>query len=64
MLPRTRSLLFIFPTLGGWFVFQWAFFAYIAYLFMPWLTYLSIIVDLFQMDKGKGKQPRDPLAVE
>jgi hypothetical protein len=31
---------------------------------MPWITYLSIIIRLFKVDPGKGKQPRDPLAVE
>jgi hypothetical protein len=37
---------------------------YFAYLWMPWITYLSVIVRLFRVDPSKGKMPRDPLAVE
>jgi len=43
---------------------MWAIARYGAFLFMPWITYLSIIIRLFRVDPGKGKQPRDPLAVE
>jgi hypothetical protein len=57
-------MLAIFPWLGGWFVFMWAIGKYGAFLCMSWVTYLSIIIRLFKMDPGKGKLPRDPLAVE
>jgi hypothetical protein len=59
-----ESHLEIFPWLGGWFVFMWMFAAYFAYLLMPWVTYLSIIIKVFRVDPGKGQIPRDPLAVE
>jgi hypothetical protein len=54
----------MFPWIGGWFVFLWMFVKFAAYLLMPWVTYLSIIIRLFRVDPGKGQIPRDPLAVE
>ena len=43
---------------------MWMFAAYFAYLLMPWVTYLSIIIKVFRVDPSKGQIPRDPLAVE
>lgn len=54
----------IFPIMGGWFIILYALAKYFAYLWMPWVTYLSVIVRLFRVDPSKGKMPRDPLAVE
>ena len=48
-------MLSIFPWLGGWFISMWAIGKYGAYLFMPWITYLSIIIRLFKVDPGKGR---------
>lgn len=62
--PTTETILEIFPWLGGWFVFLFVFGRYIEYLFMPWITYLSIIIRLFKVDPGKGRVPRNPMAVE
>lgn len=64
MLPRTETILSLFPNIGGWFVFMWAIAAYGAFLFMPWITYLDIIVRLFKVDPSKGQTPRDPNALE
>lgn len=62
--PTTKSFLEIFPIIGGWFIILYALAKYFAYLWMPWVTYLSVIVRLFRVDPSKGKMPRDPLAVE
>ena len=64
LLPQTQTILEIFPWLGGWFVFLWVIAKFFAYLFMPWITYLSIVIRLFKVDPSKGQMPRDPLAVE
>lgn len=50
--------------IGGWFIVLYAVVKYFAYLWMPWVTYLSVIIRLFRVDPSKGKTPRDPLAVE
>lgn len=54
----------IVVTCGGIFTVCYCIIRYFAYLWMPWFTYLSVIVRLFKLDASKGKLPRDPTAIE
>ena len=54
----------IIVTCGGIFTVSYCFCRYFAYLWMPWFTYLSVIVRLFKVDPSKGKMPRDPTSVD
>lgn len=50
--------------LGGWFAFMYVIFFALSRLVYPHLTYMSVILRLFEQDVSKGVEPRDPLAVE
>jgi hypothetical protein len=54
----------IVPFVGGWFVCLYLVGALARFLFMPWITYLSLIIRLFRVDPSKGKMPRDPMAID
>jgi len=49
---------------GGVFTVCYCIIRYFAWLWMPWFTYLSVIVRLFKIDASKGRMPRDPTAVD
>jgi len=49
---------------GGVFVACYCFIRFFARLFMPWFTYMSVIIRLFKIDASKGKMPRDPTAID
>ena len=49
---------------GGVFTVCYCIIRFFAWLWMPWFTYLSVIVRLFKIDASKGKMPRDPTAVD
>jgi hypothetical protein len=57
-------VLIIFAWLGGWFTLMFIVAYALTKIFVPWFTYLSIVVRAFKTDPNKGDLPRDPLLVE
>lgn len=49
---------------GGVFVVCYCIIRFFAWLFMPWFTYMSVIIRLFKIDASKGRMPRDPTAID
>jgi hypothetical protein len=62
--PKQKTVMLVFPWLGGWFCFLVVFGQFFAGFVTPFMTYLSITLRLFRTDPNKGQTPRDPLQVE
>lgn len=54
----------IVPYFTGWAILLYLIGRVMKWLFMPWVTYLSLIIKLFKVDPSKGKMPRDPMIIE
>lgn len=64
ILAKNESRWFIVPYFTGWAIFLYVIGRVGKKLFMPWITYLSVIIRLFKMDPSKGKMPRDPTVID